>query len=62
MLIFYLLSYSQGPNLVAIRSIMELGIADLVPIEGDIAIEDLAAKAGVEPDLLGMVSWPLSKI
>jgi len=41
---------------VAIRSIIELGIANFVPLEGDIAIEDLAAKAGVKPDLLGTVS------
>lgn len=41
---------------MAIRSIIELGIANFVPLEGDIAIEDLAAKAGVKPDLLGTVS------
>jgi hypothetical protein len=44
------------------RSVIDLDIANLVPLEGDIAIEDLATKAGVDPDLLGIVSFPLFKV
>ncbi len=44
------------------RSIIDLGIANMVPVEGDIAIGDLAAKAGIEPGLLGMVFFSSFKV
>jgi len=35
------------------KAINDLNIPNLVPLEGDISIEDLAKKGGIEPDFLG---------
>jgi hypothetical protein len=47
-----LLISSKGPVLAAMKAINDLNIPNLIPLEGDIAVEELAKKAGVESDFL----------
>lgn len=35
------------------KAVNDLNIPNLVPLEGDISVEELADKAGVESDFLG---------
>jgi hypothetical protein len=35
------------------KAINDLNIPNLIPLEGDIAVEELAQRAGVESDFLG---------
>lgn len=39
--------------LAAIKAINDLHIPNLVPLEGDISVEELAEKSGAAPDFLG---------
>ena len=44
---------SKAPVLAAMKAINDLDIPNLIPLEGDIAVKELAQKAGVESDFLG---------
>ena len=39
--------------LAAMKAINDLNIPNLVPLDGDISVEELSKKAGVESDFLG---------
>ena len=41
------------------KAVNDLNIPNLVPLEGDIPVEELAEKAGVESDFLGskLILW-----
>jgi hypothetical protein len=48
-----MLMWYKAPLLASMKAINDLNIPNLVPLEGDISIEKLAEKAGVESDFLG---------